>query len=100
MDHISRPWSPRERLTERIEHEGSIDSLAHRVAHDAAREEIHDRRQVQPSLRRLDVRDVGRPAEPASFGEAKERSPLSFDRTLMQGASDQGPYASSPVDPL
>ena len=43
------------------QHDASAHPAAHRPAHDPARIEIHHHRQVQPSLMRGDIRDVGSP---------------------------------------
>lgn len=48
---------------ERFEYERAIDALAHREAHHAAREQVDDRREVQPPLGRPDVRDLRHPRE-------------------------------------
>jgi hypothetical protein len=61
VDEIARPRPLRKSFAKRLEHERSVDSLAHRIPHDPAGEEIEDHRQVQPALQRREVRDVRNP---------------------------------------
>src|SRR5207247_2073181 len=51
-----------------LEDEGAVDALAHREADDAAREQVEDRSEVQPSLRGPDVGDVRHPSEVGCVG--------------------------------
>ncbi len=61
VDEIARPGPKHEGFAKGLEHELSIDPLAHRIPHDPSGEEIADHRQVQPAFQRCELRDVGDP---------------------------------------
>ena len=62
MDHYARRRSTSPHgHHERVERELSVHPWLHRPAHDLAREQVDDSRQIEPALVRADVGDVGHP---------------------------------------
>ena len=57
-----------ERHEKGLQHQLSVDALAHPPAHDFAGIQVQDDRQEQPALRGEDVGDVGDPHRVENFG--------------------------------
>src|SRR5208337_5096872 len=62
-DQIPGLGSTSKGLAQRLERKLARDMLAHREAYDAAREQIQDRGQIEPTLCGPDVRDIGDPGQ-------------------------------------